>query len=248
MKASAPLQRRIAGPVRGRPAAGRARRDRRIARGGPGAHYQPPGWLRDAVIARDLVDTAPGSTVPARYCDLDHRQAFDAGGPTDGINLAPAGRTPHGDKTDGNVDVTRARDGTVTWTWTSGYKVARPPTRRRLDQPAPPSRLPPRPPPPDDRRATHPCPERGRRARAVPPSPGQPRRGVGPVLREHGATALQAPLAILDRFHSVVPAVAVLRARCDDAGVAALRTRRTRLDLDRVGSGISSMRSDVSGP
>ncbi len=110
---------------------------------------QPPGWLRDAVAARDLVDTAPGSRIPVRRCDLDHVQAWQDGGATEVSNLVAVGRRAHGAKTRGQATLARARDGTITWTPRDiDYPIVQPPTRRRLDQPAPPSRLPPRPPPP----------------------------------------------------------------------------------------------------
>ncbi len=42
-----------------------------------------PGWLRDAIIARDLHDTAPCSTTPAVHCHVDHVTGWaDGGAPT----------------------------------------------------------------------------------------------------------------------------------------------------------------------
>lgn len=102
----------------------------------------PPRWLREAVWARDLVDTSPGGTTAVRRCDLDHVVAHDDGGRTDVDNLQAIGRSPHGDKTDRRWEVTRARDGTTTWRDTrSGLTVRRPRTWRRLpDDPDPPDR------------------------------------------------------------------------------------------------------------
>ncbi|HKJ56427.1 MAG TPA: HNH endonuclease signature motif containing protein, partial [Nitriliruptoraceae bacterium] len=45
------------------------------------------GWLRDAIIARDLHDTAPASTTPATVCDIDHVRDWHKGGRTDVDNL-----------------------------------------------------------------------------------------------------------------------------------------------------------------
>ena len=48
----------------------------------------PPGWLHDAIIARDLHDTAPTTTTPALLCDVEHTVPWNpadpaAGGATD---------------------------------------------------------------------------------------------------------------------------------------------------------------------
>jgi hypothetical protein len=98
--------------------------------------YQPPGWLREAVWARDLVTSDPTGPAPIRTADLDHVLPWDDGGSTDVTNLTAVSRTAHNLKTTKQLDVTRTRDGTVTWTAPrTGIAVTRPPTRRRLDQP-----------------------------------------------------------------------------------------------------------------
>jgi len=97
------------------------------------------GTLRDAIIARDLHDTAPCSTTPAALCDVDHIAPWDpshpaGGGPTDAPNLILLSRRWHTAKTRGHWILTRHPDGTRTWTNTrSGYRVrqARPPHTRR---------------------------------------------------------------------------------------------------------------------
>ncbi len=70
--------------------------------------YRPPGWLRDATLARDQTCRAPNCLTAARLCDLDHADpwALDphaadgrgVGGPTDIVNLAHVCRTDHGAK------------------------------------------------------------------------------------------------------------------------------------------------------
>jgi len=39
-----------------------------------------PDWLREAVMARDLHDTAPCSTTPAMHCHVDHVKDWEVGG------------------------------------------------------------------------------------------------------------------------------------------------------------------------
>lgn len=110
---------------------------------------KPPGWLRDAIVARDRGDTAPGSDTAARLCDLDHVQSWESGGPTDVDNLSLVGRRMHTHKTEGRWEATRSRDGTITWRHRrTGFAVARPPTGRRLDQPPAGDHAPPDHPPP----------------------------------------------------------------------------------------------------
>ncbi|MBY5163197.1 HNH endonuclease signature motif containing protein [Salsipaludibacter albus] len=97
----------------------------------------PPGWLRDAVIARDLHDTAPASTTAARLCDVDHVVPWPEG-PTDVDNLGLVSRRAHTRKTRRQWRLDRHPDGSRTWTVpTSGYQVHQPPP---FHLPTPPSR------------------------------------------------------------------------------------------------------------
>ena len=93
-----------------------------------------PGWLRDAIMVRDLHDTAPTSTTPARLCDVEHTVPWDPiqperGGRTDVQNLALVARRSHTGKTATTWRVERRPDRTTTWTATgTGYRVTtRPP-------------------------------------------------------------------------------------------------------------------------
>jgi hypothetical protein len=91
-------------------------------------HYEPPGWLREAIWARDVVATDPAATSPIRLADLDHVIPWDAGGPTDAPNLTAVSRTAHGWKTRGKLDLTRSADGTLIWTTpTSSVTIPDPP-------------------------------------------------------------------------------------------------------------------------
>ncbi len=89
-------------------------------------HYRPPGWLREAVMVRDLDDTGPLSNSAVRRADLDHIIPFPEGG-TDVTNLHAPGRRSHTAKTRGDWTVHRQRDGTLIWTHPpTGVKVKRP--------------------------------------------------------------------------------------------------------------------------
>ncbi|MBY5161140.1 HNH endonuclease signature motif containing protein [Salsipaludibacter albus] len=85
------------------------------------------GWLRDAIIARDLHDTAPGSTTPGPLCEVDHVQGWASGGATDAPNLTLLSRRFNNAKSRGDWQLTRHRDGTRTWTVpTTGYRIRQP--------------------------------------------------------------------------------------------------------------------------
>jgi hypothetical protein len=97
--------------------------------------HVPPGWLREAIWARDTVVADPDRTCPVRRADLDHVDPWPAG-PTDVANLQPLGRTWHNHKTDRRWTVTRTRDGTTTWTHSRHrWQVRLAPPRRDLARP-----------------------------------------------------------------------------------------------------------------
>lgn len=82
------------------------------------------GWLRDAIVARDVHDTAPGSTTSAVLCDVDHVVGWDSGGRTDVDNLQLLSRRFNVAKQRGDWTVVRHGDGTRTWTAArSGYTI-----------------------------------------------------------------------------------------------------------------------------
>jgi hypothetical protein len=82
--------------------------------------YRPGEVLGDLVRERDGTCTFPGCRVPARRCDLDHIDPFDAdvgvGGQTRADNLHPVCRGHHNAKTHGGWSTARCPDGTVVWT------------------------------------------------------------------------------------------------------------------------------------
>lgn len=95
----------------------------------------PPGWLRQAIWARDMVVADPDGFTPVRRADLDHITAWPDGA-TDVTNLHPLGRRWHNHKTDRTWTVSRELDGATTWRhhrhgWT--LRMAAP--RRTLAQP-----------------------------------------------------------------------------------------------------------------
>jgi transposase InsO family protein len=112
-------------------------------------NYQPPGWLRDALLVRDQTCRAPHCLTAARRCDLDHADPWTAvpgpdgrtvGGPTDIINLAHLCRTDHGAKDRDGWHVyglTRGRQrGLHRWTHRrTGLTIDTAPAARRLPLP-----------------------------------------------------------------------------------------------------------------
>jgi hypothetical protein len=62
--------------------------------------YRPPGNLTEYVIARDKTCTFPGCRRPARLSDLDHGEAWAAGGVTSSNNVAALCQRHHNAKHD----------------------------------------------------------------------------------------------------------------------------------------------------
>lgn len=115
--------------------------------------YRPPGWLRDAALARDQTCRAPNCLTSARLCDLDHADPWmpdpradggrAVGGATDIINLAHICRTDHGAKDRDGWHVyglpEGPRRGLHRWIHRrSGLTVDTAPTTRRLPLPTTP--------------------------------------------------------------------------------------------------------------
>lgn len=105
----------------------------------------PPGWLREAIWARDTADRTPQGRTPVRRCDLDHivpwtpdatghPTATGPPGRTDVDNLHAVGRRGHTGKTSGQWTVQRAPDGATVWTGArTGFTITRPPPRLSLN-------------------------------------------------------------------------------------------------------------------
>jgi hypothetical protein len=98
--------------------------------------HVPPGWLRQAIWARDLAVRDPAGVTPVRRADLDHVTEWPDGA-TDVTNLHPVGRRWHNHKTSRTWTVTRGADGTTTWRHRRhGWVLRLAPPRRPTARPA----------------------------------------------------------------------------------------------------------------
>jgi len=95
--------------------------------------YAPTDRQREQAILTNPTCVFPHCARSARGCDLDHVEAFDAGGATTSWNLAPLCRLHHRMKTHGHWTYTRLTRTAFEWTSPSGkvYDVDRTHTRRR---------------------------------------------------------------------------------------------------------------------
>lgn len=97
------------------------------------SRYRPPAALLEHVVARDAVCAAPGCSVPARRCDIDHTTEYHGtpanGSPTSGTtaagNLGPLSDRCHRLKTDGGFQLTQVTPGVFEWRTPAGlsYRV-----------------------------------------------------------------------------------------------------------------------------
>jgi HNH endonuclease len=78
--------------------------------------HDPPLWMPEQVILRDQHCVFPWCATDARACDLDHVIAYDDGGTTSPLNLAPLCRHHHRAKTRRRWRYRRDPDGTYVWT------------------------------------------------------------------------------------------------------------------------------------
>ena len=95
--------------------------------------YRPPAELAEHVMVRDTVCAAPGCSVPAHRCDLDHTTDYHAtpanGSPTRGTtsaeNLGPLSPRCHRLKTDGGFTLHQTAPGVFEWHTPAGltYRV-----------------------------------------------------------------------------------------------------------------------------
>lgn len=91
--------------------------------------YRPSQALRDHLLGKHPTCSFPGCSVPAERCDVDHARPFEHGGPTDQHNCGPPCRRHHRAKTVGGFGLTRAADGSATWTTRAGRSRTEPPVR-----------------------------------------------------------------------------------------------------------------------
>ena len=94
--------------------------------------YRPDQATSDFVTARDATCVFPYCDIPASRCDLDHVIPYDQGGKTEPINLALENRRHHRAK-HGPWQLTRAPDGTNTWTSPLGFTYTTRPPAQPLD-------------------------------------------------------------------------------------------------------------------
>ncbi|RJS47080.1 HNH endonuclease signature motif containing protein [Nocardioides cavernaquae] len=93
--------------------------------GGGVDRHDPPPWMREQVVLRDRHCVHPYCEVDSRSCDLDHIEPYRPHGPpgqTRPENLAPLCRRAHVAKTHLGWRYVRNRDGTYTWTDSSGLR------------------------------------------------------------------------------------------------------------------------------
>ena len=91
--------------------------------------YRPPQPLAEHVLARDGVCAAPGCTVPAHRCDLDHTTEYHGvpangspvRGKTSADNLGPLSSWCHRLKTDGGFTLRQVSPGVFEWHTPAGY-------------------------------------------------------------------------------------------------------------------------------
>src|SRR5699024_3902009 len=93
--------------------------------------YEPPGWLREQILADEPFCTGPGCNIGARHADLDHGVPFPAG-PTMAWNLHPVCRHHHQLKTDGHLGYTSPEPGVHEWTTPTGHRYRTDPSGTQL--------------------------------------------------------------------------------------------------------------------
>lgn len=95
--------------------------------------YRPSHEMRRFLAMRDLHCRAPGCTVPAQRCDLDHTVDAARGGATSTDNLAHLCRGHHTVKHHGGWRLSQSEGGVAHWTSASGQEFREePPSRVRF--------------------------------------------------------------------------------------------------------------------
>lgn len=88
--------------------------------------YVPTSRMHEQAVLRAHATCAfPGCTRAARTADLDHIEAYDAGGETRSANLAPLCRPHHRHKTFSGWTYTQPEPGVYLWTSPSGRRYLR---------------------------------------------------------------------------------------------------------------------------
>ncbi|TDN93226.1 HNH endonuclease signature motif containing protein [Microbacterium sp. BK668] len=92
--------------------------------------YETPAWLRKLVQWRADRCQAPGCSMPASRCQIDHSIAWEHGGATALWNLGPLCQGHHTVKHHGGWVVTQLADGSLEWISPSGRRYVVRPERR----------------------------------------------------------------------------------------------------------------------
>ena len=88
--------------------------------------YTPPADLRRYVQIRDNTCQRPGCNRQAVHSEIDHTQAWNAGGTTSADNLVSLCRPDHRLKHQSSFTTRQAPDGTLTWTSPGGKTYTNP--------------------------------------------------------------------------------------------------------------------------
>jgi hypothetical protein len=92
--------------------------------------YEPPAALKRLVKWRADRCLAPGCSMPASRCEIDHTLAWSAGGETAAWNLGPLCKGHHIVKTHGDWDVRQRPGGVLEWESPTGRVYLVEPERR----------------------------------------------------------------------------------------------------------------------
>jgi len=95
--------------------------------------YRPPKDLTDHVIARDQTCRFRHCNRQACRCELDHQEAWEAGGRTNETNLLALCSRHHHGKHDAGWTPKRLPDGTIEWTSPTGHRYVEEPATYPID-------------------------------------------------------------------------------------------------------------------
>jgi hypothetical protein len=95
--------------------------------------YRPPKDLTDHVIARDQTCRFRHCNRKACRCELDHQEAWEAGGHTNETNLLALCSRHHHGKHDAGWTPKRLPDGTIEWTSPTGHRYVEEPATYPID-------------------------------------------------------------------------------------------------------------------
>jgi hypothetical protein len=98
------------------------------------AGYRPPARMSRLVRLQQQTCAFPGCAHRATSCELDHIRAWADGGTTSATNLQPLCARHHHLKHEGGWHVSRAPDGSTTWTSPTGNSYTRPPDLLPIDR------------------------------------------------------------------------------------------------------------------